>query len=151
MKLASRQPILIKLQIGNSLNALGKFAADFNQQIRLEVHGKCAKLPIVKSIMDIADHPNVAVCWNSNNEDLEGEGLEYNFNLVKARFGDTAHVRELNIGDYPNQQLMNLFVKMDYKGWILLEARTDPEDRIKAMKEQLVLFNKMIAEIFFVT
>ena len=132
-------------QIGNSLNILGKYAADFNQQIRLEVHGQCAKLPIIKSIMDIASQPNVAVCWNSNDEDLEGEGLEYNFNLVKDRFGDTAHVRELNIGDYPYQKLINLFVKMDYKGWILLEARTNPEDRVKAMKEQLDIFNKMVA------
>jgi len=131
-------------QIGKSLNILGAFGADYNQQIRLEVHGQCSKLPIMKSIMDIADHPNVAVCWNSNDEDLEGEGLEYNFNLVKNRFGDTAHVRELNVGDYPYQELMNLFVKKDYKGWILLEARTAPADRVAAMKEQLDIFNKMV-------
>jgi sugar phosphate isomerase/epimerase len=131
-------------QIGKSLNIIGKFGAEFNQLIRLEVHGQCAKLPIMKSIMDIADHPNVAVCWNSNDEDLEGQGLEYNFNLVKDRFGDTAHIRELNIGDYPYQELMNLFVKMDYKGWVLLEARTAPADRVAAMKEQLVVFNDMI-------
>ncbi len=131
-------------QIGKSLNILGKYGADYNQQIRLEVHGQCSKLPIIKSIMDIADHPNVTVCWNSNNEDLEGQGLQYNFNLVKDRFGDTAHIRELNIGEYPYQELMNLFVKMDYKGWILLEARTAPADRVAAMKEQLVVFNDMI-------
>ena len=40
---------------------------------------------------------------------------------------------------------MNLFLKMNYKGWILLEARTDPADRITAMKEQLDIFNEMIA------
>lgn len=133
-------------QIGKSLNEVGKFAADYNQQVRLEVHGKCSHLPTIKAIMDIATHPNIAVCWNSNEQDLEGEGLEYNFNLVKDRFGDTAHVRELNIGNYPYQQLINLFVKMDYKGWILLEARTSPEDPIRALKEQLAIFNKMVAE-----
>jgi len=132
-------------QIGNSLNLLGKYGADFGQEIRLEVHGKCAQLPTLKAIMDIATHPNVTVCWNSNDQDLEGQGLEYNFNLVKGRFGDTAHVRELNIGEYPYQELFNLFVKMDYKGWVLLEARTAPEDRVAAMKEQLILFNKMVA------
>jgi sugar phosphate isomerase/epimerase len=133
-------------QIGKSLNEVGKFAADYNQQVRLEVHGKCSHLPTIKAIMDIATHPNVAVCWNSNEQDLEGEGLEYNFNLVKERFGDTVHVRELNIGDYPYQQLMDLLVKMDYNGWVLLEARTAPEDRIAALKEQLAVFNKMVAE-----
>ena len=133
-------------QIGKSLNELGRFGADYGQKIRLEVHGACSPLPVMKKIMDIADHPNVGVCWNCNGQDLDGEGLEYNFNLVKDRFGDTAHVRELNIGDYPYQELMNLFVAMDYDGWILLEARTNPGDRVKALTEQRQVFGQMIAK-----
>jgi hypothetical protein len=65
---------------------------------------------------------------------------------VKKWFGDTVHVRELNIGDYPYQQLMNLFTSMKYNGWILLEARTEPKDRVAAMKEQLAVFNEMVAK-----
>jgi sugar phosphate isomerase/epimerase len=133
-------------QIGKSLNELGRFGAEYGQKIRLEVHGACSPLPIIKKIMDIADHPNVGVCWNCNGQDLEGEGLEYNFNLVKDRFGDTAHVRELNIGDYPYQELMNLFAAMDYDGWILLEARTEPNDRVKALAEQRQVFDQMVAK-----
>lgn len=134
-------------QIGKSLNELGKFGADYGQEIRVEVHGrKTSQLPIMKRIFDVADHPNVGVCWNSNDVDLAGQGLEYNFNLVKGRFGATVHVRELNVGEYPYQQLMNLFVKMDYEGWILLEARTKPEDRVKALAEQCALFEQMVAK-----
>jgi len=133
-------------QIGKSLNELGRFAAEYDQVVRLEVHGSCSKLPTMKAIMDVAEHPNVGVCWNCNNQDLEGEGLEYNFNLVKDRFGDTVHVRELNLGDYPYQDLMNLFVKMDYKGWILLEARTKQKDRVKALAEQRHVFGDMVAK-----
>jgi len=133
-------------QIGKSLNILGAFGADYGQQIRLEVHGECSLLPTIREIMDIADHPNVAVCWNCNDEDLLGEGLEYNFNLVKDRLGDTVHIRELNIGDYPYQELMNLLVGTDYTGWVLLEARTHPQDRIKALKEQRKIWNKMVSK-----
>jgi len=133
-------------QIGKSLNELGRFGADYGQKIRLEVHGACSPLPIMKKIMDVADHPNVGVCWNCNGQDLQGEGLVYNFNLVKDRFGDTVHVRELNIGDYPYQELMNLFVAMDYDGWILLEARTNPKDRVAALAEQREVFEKMVAK-----
>jgi len=133
-------------QIGKSLNELGRFGADYGQQIRLEVHGSCSPLPIIKQIMDVADHPNVGVCWNCNPEDLGGEGLEYNFNLVKNRFGSTIHIRELNIGDYPYQQLMKLLVDMDYKGWVLLEARTNPQDRVKALAEQRQLWEQMVAK-----
>jgi sugar phosphate isomerase/epimerase len=133
-------------QIGRGLNELGRYAADYGQEIRVEVHGpKTSSLPVMKRIFDVATHPNVGVCWNCNEQDLEGEGLEYNFNLVKDRLGSIAHVRELNVGEYPYQQLIRLFVKMDYKGWILLEARTAPEDRVKALIEQRLVFENMVA------
>jgi len=134
-------------QIGESLNELGRFGASYNQKIRLEVHGRgTSALPVIKAIMDVADHPNVGVCWNCNGQDLEGEGLEYNFNLVRPRFADTVHVRELNIGEYPYQDLMNLFVATDYHGWILLEARTKPDDRVKALAEQRQVFEQMVVK-----
>ncbi len=133
-------------QIGKSLNTVGNFAGDLGQEIRLEVHGSCCELPTIKAIMDVADDPNVGVCWNSNSQDLAGKGLEYNFNLVQDRFGDTAHVRELNIGKYPYQELIGLFVKMDYDGWILLECRTRPKDRIAALNQQREVFQEMVAK-----
>jgi len=133
-------------QIGTSLNQLGRFGADYGQKIRLEVHGGCSPLPVIKGIMDVADHPNVGVCWNCNSQDLQDEGLEHNFKLVKDRFGDTVHIRELNIGSYPYQELMKLLVEMDYAGWILLEARTKPKDRVKALIEQRQVFKRMIAK-----
>ncbi len=132
-------------QIAASLNEVGRYASDMGQLIRVEVHGKeTQKLPNMKAIFDQVTEKNVKVCWNSNDQDLDPPGLEANFNSVKKWFGDTVHIRELNEGDYPYQQLMNLFMKMNYEGWILLEARTEPEDRIVAMKEQLDVFNNMI-------
>ena len=134
-------------QIGHSLKELGEFAKDYGQMIRLEVHGRdTSDLPNIRVIMDAADHPNVGACWNCNDQDLQGQGLEYNFNLVKDTFGDTVHVRELNEGEYPYQKLMNLFVGMDYAGWILLEARTKPDDRVKALAEQREIWESMIAK-----
>ena len=134
-------------QMGNSLNELGRFGADYGQEIRVEVHGsQTQQLPIMKQIFDVVDQPNVGVCWNCNPQDLAGEGLEYNFNLVKDRFGEIVHVRELDDPKYPYQQLIELFVAMDYKGWILLEARREPMDRVKALAEQAALFKEMVAK-----
>jgi sugar phosphate isomerase/epimerase len=134
-------------QIGNSLDQIGTFGADYGQQIRLEVHGRGTQLlPNIKKIMDVADNPNVTVCWNCNAQDLEGEGLVYNFNLVKNQFGDTVHVREFNVGDYPYQRLFDLLVKMDYQGYILMEARTDPKDKVAALIEQRKLMQDMITK-----
>jgi len=131
-------------QIGRSLNELGEYAGDHGQVIRLEVHGNgTQQLPNIKTIMDHAPNKNVGVCWNCNDQDLDGKGLEYNFNLVKDRLGDTVHVREFNEGDYPYPELMKLFEKINYDGWILLECRTDPEDKVAAMKEQHKIFEKI--------
>jgi len=132
-------------QIAESLNEVGKFAQDYGQLVRVEVHGALTQeLPNMKAIFDQVSEPNVKVCWNCNDQDLLPPGLEGNFNMVKKWLGDTVHVRELNEGTYPYQQLFNLFTAINYEGWILLEARTKPTDTIAAMKEQLSIFNKMI-------
>lgn len=141
------EPEVTIRQIGNSLRELGKYAADLGQEVRLEVHGTCCELPTIKAIMDVAEGPGVGVCWNSNPQDLNGEGLEHNFNLVKDRFGATAHVREFNVGDYPYPELIRLFVEMEYSGWILLECRSKVKDGVKALNEQRELFEKMVSDV----
>ncbi|MEO6962853.1 MAG: TIM barrel protein [Puia sp.] len=133
-------------QIAASFNEVGRFAQDLGQLVRVEVHGHLTQeIPNIKAIFEQVTEPTVKMCWNCNPEDLLSPGLKMNFNSVKKWFGDTVHVRELNEGDYPYQLLMDLFAAMKYKGWILLEARTEPADRISAMKEQLSVFNHMVA------
>jgi sugar phosphate isomerase/epimerase len=132
-------------QIAASLNEVGKFAGDYGQLIRVEVHGKFSQeIPNMKAIFEQVTDPNVKICWNSNETDLLPPGLETNFNNVKKWFGDTVHVRNLKDEVYPFQTLMNLFNSINYKGWILLEAHDNPADKISAMKEQLALFNEML-------
>lgn len=132
-------------QIGKAFNEVAAFGADFGQELRLEVHGSCSLLPIMKQIMDVATHPNARVCWNSNATDLKGEGLEHNFNLVKDRFGHTAHVRQLTGTDYPWQDLLKLFVKANYRGWLLLEASSNPPDRLAALIQEREKFEQLLA------
>lgn len=134
-------------QIGKALNEVAAYGDDWGQEIRVEAHGRgTSELPVMKAIFEVADHPNVGVCWNSNGVDTEGAGLEANFNMVRPRFGDTLHVRELNRGDYPYQRLIDLLTRSRYDGWVLLEARTDPPDKVRAMKEQKDVFHAMVAK-----
>ncbi len=134
-------------QIASSLNEVGKFAKDFDQLVRVEVHGeKTQEIPNIRAIFEQVTEKNVVMCWNCNDQDLLPPGLEPNFNSVKKWFGDTVHVRELNIGNYPYQELMNLFTQIKYNGWILLEARTDPADKVAAMIEQKKVFAEMLAK-----
>ena len=133
-------------QIGKALNEVAEYGQQYGQQIRVEVHGAgTQELPVMKAIFDVATHPNVAVCWNSNAEDLQGEGLKHNFDLVKDRFGATVHVRELTLGDYPYDELFRLFKSIKYAGWILLEAREEPADKVAALIEQRLAFERLVA------
>ncbi len=134
-------------QIGRSLNILGPCAADLGQQIRLEVHGECRGLSTIQQIIDIATHPSIAVCWNSNgDEDVAGKGLAYNFGLVKDRLGKTLHIHELNSKAYPFQQLFELLVDANYTGWALLESGDTPENAVAAMAQQRNLFDQLVAK-----
>jgi sugar phosphate isomerase/epimerase len=133
-------------QIGRSLNEVAEYGQEYGQKIRVEVHGRAtSEISVMRDIFEVADHPNVYVCWNSNKNDLAGDGLAANFNMVSDRFGDTIHVHELNTKDYPYAELLKLFSQIDYDGWILLEASSNPTDKIAAMKEQLAAFNRLIS------
>ena len=133
-------------QIGKSLNEVADYGAGYGQQVRLEVHGKCAELSTIKAIMDIADHENAVVCWNSNPQDLADEGLESNFNLVCNRFGRTCHVHPLDDPQYPYQQLLQLLIASEYDGWVMLESGDRPADRQAALARQAVLFAEMVVQ-----
>ncbi len=132
-------------QIGQSLNIVAQYAADFGQQIRVEAHGRgTQELDVMKAILEVADHKNATLCWNCNTVDTNGQGLEHNFNLVKDQLGATVHVHELGTGSYPYQELINLLKGVDYQGWILLEAGGNPNDKVAALIEQRTIFEKMI-------
>ncbi len=132
-------------QIAKSLNDVGKYAQDLGQMVRVEVHGRITQqLPNMKAIFEQVTEDNVKMCWNSNDTDLLDPGLEANFNMVKHWLGDTTHVRAFDENDYPFQDLFSLLKGNNYTGWILLEAHSNPSDKISAMMEQKKMFEDFI-------
>ena len=134
------------VQIGKALAELGDHAMGFGQEIRLEVHGKdTSELPHIKTIMDAAERDNVRICWNSNDTDLIGAGLEANFALVQDRLGHTVHIRGVNLSTYPLDKLAKLLVEIDYEGHVCLEAGKMPNgDPLAALAEQRELFMNLV-------
>jgi sugar phosphate isomerase/epimerase len=126
-------------QIGKSLREVGEFADSHGVQIRVEVHGSgTALLPNIKRMIDIADHRNVGVCWNSNPTDLEGNGFDHNFDLVKDKIF-SVHLRDLYIDDYPFRQLFKRLNEIGYTGYCLAEI-PDSKDPVRVMKYFRSLF-----------
>lgn len=126
-------------QIGRSLRELGEFAAGHGQQIRLEVHGaETCLLPNIRRMLDVADHPNVGACWNSNQDDLKGEGFEHNFDLVKDKI-IAVHMRDLFLAEYPWRRLLERLNQIGYRGFCLAEIPESP-DPIRVMRYYQALF-----------
>ena len=134
-------------QIGKSLRAVATYGADYGVQIRVEVHGRgTAELPLIKQMMDIADHPNAVICWNCNPTDLNGEGLAHNFELVKKHFGATIHIHDLRNDMYPWKPFFGLLRSIQYDDWTLIEEGKVPDDIVAAMHENRKTFDLLVAE-----
>jgi sugar phosphate isomerase/epimerase len=130
-------------QIGKALRQVAAFGAGYGQEIRLEVHGRgTSDLARIRRIMEIADHENARVCWNSNAEDLAGRGLRHNFKLVEKYLGQTVHIHDL-ITSYPWRELFGLLKDARYKGWTLLEEGQPTQDPIRVMRYYRLLWESM--------
>jgi sugar phosphate isomerase/epimerase len=133
-------------QIGRALGELGDFARDHGQVIRLEVHGTgTAFPPRIKTILDAANHPNVGACWNSNASDLDGEGWDYNFNLLKDKIF-SVHMRDLFLEDYPFRKLMTGLNEIRFTGFCLAEipASTDPVRVMKYYRALWLAYQRLL-------
>ncbi len=133
-------------QIGKSLAELGDYAIGFGQEIRLEVHGGVTDLGYIRTIMETAKRDNVRVCWNSNDADLAGDGIEANFAKVKDFLGHTLHMREATDKKYPYDKLAKLLVDADFDGYTCLEGHKPPTggDRVEALIQQRELWMGMV-------
>jgi sugar phosphate isomerase/epimerase len=120
-------------QIGTALGELGDFARDHGQVIRLEVHGPGSAFPpYIRTILDTANRPNVGACWNCNATDLDGEGWDHNFDLLKDRIF-SVHMTDLFQEEYPFRKLLAGLKESSFKGFCLAEipASSDP---VRVMK-----------------
>ena len=131
-------------QIGVALREVAQFGARYGVQIRLEVHGRgTSELPNIQRIMESCDHENAVVCWNCNEADLAGRGLEHNFRIVMKWIG-IYHIHDLT-SDYPWQELFSYAKKSGFDGWMLLEEGQPTGDPIRVMKYYRMLWERMVA------
>ena len=132
-------------RIVKALNILGPVAGSLGQEIRLENHGSAGEMVNLAKIMAQVSDPNVRLKLNCDARNMKGEGLEHNFNLVKAWLGHTIHVHDFKDKSFDHQLMVNLLVRNNYKGWLLIENSDKVEDRVAALIEQREVFEKMLA------
>jgi sugar phosphate isomerase/epimerase len=116
-------------QIGLAYRTCGEFAKDYGIELWMEVHGRGTKDPKhMRTIMDVADHDNCFICWNSNpGEEDENGSVRANFELLKPWIR-SCHINRLAGGNYPYRELFTLLREAGYDRFTLAEIQ-DNSDR----------------------
>jgi sugar phosphate isomerase/epimerase len=144
-------------QIGRSLRACGKAAADAGVEIWLEVHGGTehppgkdgvrrgsAFPPYVKRMMEHCGHARVGVTWNSNPSDLKNGSVAEYFELLRPWIR-SCHINEIYkdvLGMYPYRELFRLLRQSGYDRATLVEVGRTPPDA--ASGEELLRYYKAL-------
>jgi len=127
-------------QIGKALAEVGKFGNDHGVEVRVCVHGTGTdSVPVIKKIIDYSQSPFVYVNWNCNPSDTQGNGLEYNFNLVRDRIRGV-HIHDLHDPSYPYRQFFRLLSESGYKGYCNAEIGRISCEPVEFMKVYKGLF-----------
>jgi len=131
-------------QIARSLTELGKFAQDYNQQIRLENHGSVGRLTTLATIMKQVDAPNVRIKLNCDAKDAQGGDFAAAFRQVRPYLGDTLHMHDLSDKEFPYQLQFDLLIDAGWDGWCLVERGGKVPDRLGALLETRRLWDRYI-------
>jgi sugar phosphate isomerase/epimerase len=131
-------------RIGLALRECGEFAAGFKQEIRVEVHGNGTSEPaVIQKIMEIANHPQVVVCWNSNPGETINGSIRQSFDLLKNKLGATVHIHDLFDKSYPYRELFQLLKTQNYQGYLLSESPATT-DAPRIMRYYRALFDELL-------
>lgn len=82
-----------KKLVGESLHECGAFAADHGVYLCLETHDAYSLSSDCVETVRMADHPNVAICWDVLHPYRHGESMEEAFSNVRK------HVRHCHVHD----------------------------------------------------
>src|SRR4029079_14455793 len=96
--------------------------ASMGIEIWCEVHGSLTQEPRrIRKIMDVADHPNAGLTWNSNPTDVVNGSVKETFELLRHKIR-SCHINDLITG-YPYHELFTLFREMGYDRYTLIEIQ----------------------------
>lgn len=120
-------------QIGAALRECGDFAQRAGVEIWVEVHGRDSNQPSrMAKMMQAADHSQVGICWNSNQEDVAEGSVKESFALLRPWLR-SAHINELWKTEYPWRELFGLMKAAGYQRYCLAEV-PETSDPVRLMR-----------------
>lgn len=121
-------------QIGRAFHTCGAFAKEHGIELWMEVHGRGTKDPVhMRTIMQVADHDNCFVCWNSNLDEVDENGSVRDSYALLEPWIRSCHINRLADGSYPYGELFTLLRDSGYDRFTLAEIQDSP-DRERLLK-----------------
>jgi len=132
--------------VGESLREVGEFAADRGVDVLLEMHGDFYYWEYCLNAVKIAEHPNVAINYNSDNRDIVDGSVAQTYRHV-AEYLRHVHMHNLEDVTFPYKELYQLLKDDGYGGYMSLELGYNGGDPETVMKLYAAIFRELVNQL----
>jgi len=132
--------------VGESLRQIGEFAEGTGVDVLLEMHGHFYYWEYTLQAIEIANHPNVAINYNSDKRDLVDGSVAETYGHVKDRIRHV-HMHDLASPEFPYVELFQLLKDDGYQGFLSLEQGYKGGDPDMAIKLYAALYRALMAQV----
>lgn len=132
--------------VGESLRAIGEFAKGTNVNVLLEMHGQFYYWEYALGAVQAADHPRVAINYNSDARDLVDGSLAF----VLGKVGDQirhVHLHDLSEDAFPYAELLQHLRGRGYQGYLSLELGYSGGDPDSVIRLSAALYRALVARL----
>ena len=132
--------------VGESLREVAESSAGSGVDALLEMHGQFYYWEYCLNAVKIADHPNVAINYNSDSRDLVDGSVAQTYRHV-AELLRHVHMHDLADPGFPYKELFQLLKDDGYDGYMSLEMGYKGGDPETVMKLYAALYRELVNQL----
>lgn len=132
--------------VGESLRECGTYAEGKGVDVLLEMHGEFYYWEYALGAVKIADHPNVALNYNSDDRDLVNGSVAFTFDKVKDYIRHV-HMHDLDSPTFPYKELFGILKGMGYSNFLSLEQGYHEGGEKKVIALYAALYREIMAQV----
>ncbi len=128
------------------MREVGEFCADHNVDVLLEMHGQFYYWEYCLNAVKIADHPNVAINYNSDKRDIVDGSVAETYRHVAEQLRHV-HMHNLEDTSFPYKELFQLLKDDGYSNYMSLELGYKGGDSETVMKLYAALYRELMNQV----
>ena len=132
--------------VGESLREVAEYSTHYNVDVLLEMHGHFYYWEYCLKAVKIADHPNVAINYNSDYRDMVDGSVAQTYRHV-AEYLRHIHMHDLADSAFPYRELFQLLKDDGYDGFLSLEQNYSGGDPETVMKLYAALYREYVNQL----